>query len=168
MVFVPIIILFLGVNDLGVPLYDFRTGACHDGLTAADFIHVAGGFLLLNAEFLAALQIMVYAGAILVLYLFMIMLLDVKALAAQRQRHGSASLTPLLAGMMGALILWVLGPADFGGQHGTATVAVVAAAGNVESVAMGLFTTYLLPFEVGSLILLVAMVGAILLAKKRL
>ena len=50
------------------------------------FIHVAGIFLLLNAEFIAALQIMVYAGAILVLYLFLIMLLNVQGLAAQRPR----------------------------------------------------------------------------------
>lgn len=132
------------------------------------FIHVAGIFLLLNAEFIAALQIMVYAGAILVLYLFLIMLLDIQGLAAQRQSHASASVGVLLAAVMGCLMLLVLTRADFGGSHGTSTTAAVAGSGNVEAVAKGLFTTYLLPFEVASLILLVAMVGAILLAKKRL
>ena len=132
------------------------------------FIHVAGIFLLLNAEFIAALQIMVYAGAILVLYLFLIMLLDVQGLAAQRQSHGSAPVASLFAGVMGALMLVVLTRADFGGSHGVVTAAAVAKSGNVQVVARELFTTYLLPFEVASLILLVAMVGAILLAKKRL
>jgi NADH-quinone oxidoreductase subunit J len=132
------------------------------------FVHVAGIFLLLNAEFIAALQIMVYAGAILVLYLFLIMLLDIRGLAAQRQRHASAPVAGLLAGVMGALMLLVLTRADFDGTHGTATAAAIAQTGNVQSVAKGLFTTYLLPFEVASLILLVAMVGAVLLAKKRL
>ena len=132
------------------------------------FVHVAGVFLLLNAEFIAALQIMVYAGAILVLYLFLIMLLDIPGLAAQRQRHASAPVAALLAAVMGALMLLVLTRADFDGTHGTATAAAIAKAGNVQAVAKGLFTTYLLPFEVASLILLVAMVGAVLLAKKRL
>ena len=132
------------------------------------FIHVAGIFLLLNAEFIAALQIMVYAGAILVLYLFLIMLLNVQGLAAQRQNHGSAPMAALLAAVMGGLMVLVVTRADFGGRHGMATAAVVAKSGNVQAVAKGLFTNYLLPFEVASLILLVAMVGAILLAKKRL
>jgi NADH-quinone oxidoreductase subunit J len=65
-------------------------------------------------------------------------------------------------------MLLVLTRADFDGTHGTATAAAIAQTGNVQSVAKGLFTTYLLPFEVASLILLVAMVGAVLLAKKRL
>jgi len=132
------------------------------------FIHVAGIFLLLNAEFIAALQIMVYAGAILVLYLFLIMLLDIQGLAAQRQNHASAPMAALLAAVMGGLMILILTRADFGGSHGVATAAAVAKSGNVQAVARGLFTTYLLPFEVASLILLVAMVGAILLAKKRL
>ena len=73
-----------------------------------------------------------------------------------------------LAAVMGGLMLLVLTRADFDGSHGMATAAAVAKSGNVQAVAKGLFTTYLLPFEVASLILLVAMVGAILLAKKRL
>jgi NADH-quinone oxidoreductase subunit J len=132
------------------------------------FVHVAGIFLLLHAEFIAALQVMVYAGAILVLYLFLIMLLDIRELASQRQRHASAPVTTLLGTLMGALMLWVVTGAEFAGQRGTATVASVAEVGQVQSVATVLFTTYLLPFEAASLILLVAMVGAILLAKRRL
>jgi NADH-quinone oxidoreductase subunit J len=132
------------------------------------FVHMAGIFLLLNAEFIAALQVMVYAGAILVLYLFVIMLLDVRELAKVRQRHTSATLASLIAGVMGAIMVVVLARGTFEGTHGTATEALLASQGNVESVAAALFTTYLFPFEVASLILLVAMVGAIMLAKRRL
>jgi len=134
----------------------------------AFFIHMAGIFLLLNAEFIAALQVMVYAGAILVLYLFVIMLLDVRELAKVRQRHASATVASLLAGVLGAVMVVALARASFHGTHGGATAAAMAHQGNVESVAGALFTTYLLPFEVASLILLVAMVGAILLAKRKL
>ena len=135
---------------------------------AMTLLGTAGLFLLQGAQFLAVATIVVYAGAILVLYLFLIMLLDIQGLAAQRQSHASAPMAVLLAAVMGCLMLLVLTRADFGGSHGVATAAAVAKSGNVQAVARGLFTTYLLPFEVASLILLVAMVGAILLAKKRL
>ncbi len=146
-----------------------RSNLLHAALwMLAFFIHMAGIFLLLDAEFVAALQVMVYAGAILVLYLFVIMLLDVRELARVRQRHASATVASLIAGVMGAVMVVVLARASFHGTHGTASAAAMARQGNVETVAQALFTTYLLPFEVASLILLVAMVGAILLAKRKL
>ncbi len=146
-----------------------RSNLLHAALwMLAFFVHMAGIFLLLNAEFIAALQVMVYAGAILVLYLFVIMLLDVRELAKVRQRHSSATVASLIAGVMGAIMVVVLARGAFNGTHGTATEALLASQGNVESVGVALFTTYLLPFEVASLILLVAMVGAIMLAKRRL
>ncbi|OIP61807.1 MAG: hypothetical protein AUK30_11420 [Nitrospirae bacterium CG2_30_70_394] len=146
-----------------------RSNLLHAALwMLAFFVHMAGIFLLLNAEFIAALQVMVYAGAILILYLFVIMLLDVRELAKVRQRHASATVASLIAGVMGAILVVTLARGTFAGTHGSATAALLASQGNVESVAGVLFTTYLLPFEVASLILLVAMVGAILLAKRRL
>ncbi|RMF87828.1 MAG: NADH-quinone oxidoreductase subunit J [Nitrospirae bacterium] len=135
----------------------------------AFFVHMAGIFLLLDAEFIAVVQVMVYAGAILVLYLFLIMLLDVRELAKVRQRHGSATVASLVAGVLGAVMVVVLARGRFQGAQGHDTPAAIARlGGDVGAVAHRLFTTYLLPFEVASFLLLVAMVGAVVLAKRRL
>ena len=128
------------------------------------FFHVAGLYVTLHAEFLAAVQVIVYAGAILVLYLFVVMLLNVKR---EERYHDQLPLAGLLGVMlMTELLLLVL-------QRGGATVApgkipagTVGAFGNTETIGEVLYSTYLFPFEVASLILLVAMIGAIVLAKK--
>jgi NADH-quinone oxidoreductase subunit J len=136
------------------------------------FFHVAGLFITLHAEFLAVVQIIVYAGAILVLYLFVVMLLNLKRDDSyQRQVWLGVSL-----GLLGlAEIVYVVltagratGPAIAGSAQVAAAGAPAAAVtpGNTEAVGMALYTTYLFPFEVASLILLVAMIGAILLVKK--
>jgi len=127
------------------------------------FFHVAGIFVLLNAEFIAAVQVLVYAGAILVLYLFVVMLLNLKREERYHQQY-------FLGVFLGVVILTevalILVRTTFSGAVGPFTPAVIQAVGNTEAVGRSLFTTYLLPFEVASLILLVAMVGAIILAKR--
>jgi NADH-quinone oxidoreductase subunit J len=131
------------------------------------FFHVAGLFITLHAEFLAVVQIIVYAGAILVLYLFVVMLLNLKRDDSyQRQVWLGVSL-----GLLGlAEVVYVVVTAGRATGPALARSAQVAAAdvtpGNTEAVGMALYTTYLFPFEVASLILLVAMIGAILLVKK--
>jgi NADH-quinone oxidoreductase subunit J len=127
------------------------------------FFHVAGLFVLLNAEFIAAIQVLVYAGAVLVLYLFVVMLLNLKREERYHQQY-------LLGAFLGAVILselvLVLFRTRFQSPIGPYTPAQVQAIGDTEAVGKALFTTYLLPFEVASLVLLVAMIGAIVLAKR--
>ena len=132
------------------------------------FFHVAGLFVSLQAEFLAAVQIIVYAGAILVLYLFVVMLLNLKRDDAyQRQVWIGVGLGTVALGEF----IYLIAKANLEGaalvnriSQGTAG----AQPGNTEMVGRLLYTKYLFPFEVASLILLVAMIGAILLAKKAL
>ncbi len=129
------------------------------------FFHVAGLYVTLHAEFLAAIQIIVYAGAILVLYLFVVMLLNVKRDERYHRQGpvvlflGAVLLTEviLLAASRGVTVA-PPGPAAEGER----------VMGNTESIGEALYSTYLFPFEIASLILLVAMIGAVLLSKKGL
>jgi NADH-quinone oxidoreductase subunit J len=127
------------------------------------FFHVAGLYVTLHAEFLAAIQIIVYAGAILVLYLFVVMLLNVK----REERYNQQGTVALFLGVV-LLTEAVLLAVSRGftvatpdpGPEGTKAV------GNTESIGEVLYSTYLFPFEIASLILLVAMIGAVILSKK--
>ncbi len=129
------------------------------------FFHMAALFVTLHAEFLAAVQILVYAGAILVLYLFVVMLLNVKQ---ELRFHPQVLVGVLLVvTLLTEVVLLVL----YRGSHGRAPVVAAAAhaptaSGNTASIGKVLYTTYLFPFEVASLILLVAMIGAVVLAKR--
>ena len=130
------------------------------------FFHVAGLYVTLHAEFLAAVQIIVYAGAILVLYLFVVMLLNIKQ---DDRYHQQWPFAGLIGGLLlaEALVLTVeryRAPAVARSEG----EAVVTQSGNTEAIAEVLYSTYLFPFEVASVILLVAMIGAILLAKRDL
>jgi len=128
------------------------------------FFHVAGLYVTLHAEFLAAVQIIVYAGAILVLYLFVVMLLNVKQ---DDRYHRQWPIAGLIGGLL-FLEALVLTAARYRAPAVAASGAevVIAQSGNTEAIAEVLYSTYLYPFEVASLILLVAMIGAILLAKR--
>jgi NADH-quinone oxidoreductase subunit J len=125
-------------------------------------ISMAGLFVLLHAFFLAAVQILVYAGAVIVLFLFVIMLLDLKAEAVRRIKFlgilaGLVSVGSILAIFMKSLRATPLNPAS-----------TLTTEGGTEPLGKLLFTQYVLPFEVVSVLLLVAMVGVILLSKKNL
>ena len=127
------------------------------------FFHVAGLYVTLHSVFLAAVQVIVYAGAILVLYLFVVMLLNVK----REERYHSQ--LPV-AGLLGVTLVTEMIRLAIR-QHtveapSAATADAAAATGNTELLGEVLYSIYLFPFEVASLILLVAMIGAIILAKK--
>lgn len=126
-------------------------------------VHVAGLYILLNAEFIAAVQVIVYAGAILVLYLFVLMMFHVKGEDRQVHRHYPVGIFLGLV-MLGQLALALSSFRP--GRAGEETVQRIAQIGNTEVIGQALLTQYLFPFEVASLILLVAMVGAIVLAKR--
>jgi NADH-quinone oxidoreductase subunit J len=134
-----------------------------------DFLFVAALYVLLNAQFLAVIQILVYAGGIVVLYLFVVMLVNLKrAPEAHRDPH---RLTKLGLGLAGAVLV-ELGAIVVSGYMKTPAATVAAPAlpvtGNTEQVGWLLYTSYLIPFEIASMLLLVAMIGAIVLAKREL
>lgn len=130
------------------------------------FFHIAGLFVTLHAEFLAAVQLIVYAGAILVLYLFVVMILNLqKDDSYQRQVKWGLGLGLLALAEVIAIISKVALPEEPASGAAAAGEAATAV-GNTEMVGKALYTTYLFPFEVASLILLVAMIGAIIMAKK--
>ncbi len=126
-------------------------------------ISMAGLFVLLRAFFLAAVQVLVYAGAVMVLFLFVIMLLDLK-----EEERRKIKLMGLVAGglSVGAIVAIFVRSllATKPGENLPAPTAV----GDTAVLGKMLFTNYLLPFEIVSLLLLVAMVGVILLSKKDL
>ena len=128
------------------------------------FFHIAGLFVLLNAEFLAAVQLIVYAGAILILYLFVVMLLSVdretQAVRANRFWPWLIGFGFVIAAEIALLVLRGTFPADRG-------QAVKNAGAGVRELGVELYTNYLVPFEIASVILLVGLVGAVMLAKKK-
>jgi NADH-quinone oxidoreductase subunit J len=134
-----------------------------------DFLFVAGLYVLLSAEFVAAIQVLVYAGGIVVLYLFVVMLVNLKRPAevhADPHRR-----TALGLGLAGAVLVEVAVIAAWGYVKplpATEGAAGLPAAGNTEQVGWLLYTSYLIPFEIASMLLLVAMIGAIVLAKREL
>jgi NADH-quinone oxidoreductase subunit J len=135
----------------------------------ANFLCVAMVYVMLGAEFLAIIQILVYAGGIVVLYLFVVMLVSLRRqpdVPVDRRRHsrlGLALATVMLAEISAILVYSAGRPAAAvaGGPQPSAV-------GNTEIVGLLLYTDYLVPFELASMLLLVAMVGAILLARKEM
>lgn len=131
----------------------------------ADFLLVAALYVVLGAEFVAVIQVLVYAGGIVVLYLFVVMLVSLKRPAetySDPRRRGRVGL--VLSGVvLGELVAILL----YSVSHPTPPAAVATAGiGNTEQVGWLLYTDYLIPFEVASILLLVAMIGAIVLAKR--
>jgi NADH-quinone oxidoreductase subunit J len=130
----------------------------------AAFFFLAGVYVLLTAHLLAFLQVLVYAGAIMVLFLFVIMLLT-----TGDENYGRARMKAMqVAGIFGAagVLAVVLKAVD---QLGPLPMRMVGPDfGSVKAVGRIVFTQYLLPFEVTSLLLLVAMVGAVVVAKQRI
>ncbi len=126
-------------------------------------LHVSGFFVLLNAEFLWAVQVIVYAGAILVLYLFVLMLLNLKT--DERYLHSSYLyfLGPAVLGLLYVLLLLLRSP--YGGAKGDAPAVAVLQDGDTAAVGIKMFSDYLLQFEIVGVFLLGAIVGAIVLAK---
>ena len=131
-----------------------------------NFITVAVFYLVLGAPFVAMVQITVYAGAIMVLFLFVIMLLGAESLPSAEvlpwQRPLAIILAILLAGEAAFLLITRAQPAG----NVTPPEAAVNTVGNLRQLGQALFSQYLLPFEVTSILLLVAMVGVIVLTQK--
>jgi len=155
---------FAALAVVGGVMMITRKNAVHAAVyLVLTFVSVAAIYILLGAEFLFAVQVLVYAGGIMVLFLFVIMLVNLeepRRFSGGRLRlMTSAVVTFLLFGMLARLFARSL--------PGQAIVAAPATEGNLQLVGTLLFTDYLLPFEVVSLLLLVAMIGAIVLGRPR-
>ena len=147
----------------GIMTVAFRSPV-HCGLALLTLLlHVAGFFVLLNAEFLFAVQIIVYAGAILVLYLFVLMLLNLKT-EEQYLHRKYAFLLFVGVGILGELLILML-QSPYGGIKGKASPQVVLETGPSHAVGITMFSDYLLLFEIVGVFLLGAIIGAIVLAK---
>jgi NADH-quinone oxidoreductase subunit J len=167
----------MGLPDILFYVFAFLTLLCgvlvvanpfsRNPVTSAMFlvltiISMAGLFVLLHAFFLAAVQILVYAGAVMVLFLFVIMLLDLKEEERRRVKKFGLIAGLVSVGAIAAIFVKVLANRPNG--------CLVTPMLEGEPFGLGklLFTQYLLPFEVVSVLLLVAMMGVILLSKKDL
>jgi NADH-quinone oxidoreductase subunit J len=129
----------------------------------ACFFTVAGHYLMLNAQFLAIVHIIVYAGAIMVLFLFVVMLLNLNT-----DNEPDKSIKLKFAGIIsGGLLFLTLLAAIKSTLPGKYELPGKSSIGTVQEIGMKLFTEYLLPFEITSVLFLSAMVGALLLAKKQ-
>lgn len=130
-------------------------------------LSVSGLFILLNASFLAALQVLVYAGAIMVLFLFVLMLLNLKGENPLLTRGAAKGFGILFAIVVFVELLWtVLSPQVEAGSMGAAH-AVPQGFGSPAAVGRVLYTVWLYPFEITSILLLIAVIGAVVLAKRK-
>ena len=147
-----------------------RKNPIHSALfLVVTFFCLGGVFLLLNAQFIAAIQVIVYAGAIMVLFLFVIMLLNVEREVASPSGHGWQKFWAfVLSVAIGFSLISVMRTTVFTGKQGTLTPEVVNEVGNSEVIGRLLFPDFLLPFEITSILLLAAIIGAVILSKKKL
>ena len=130
------------------------------------FFNSAGLFVLMGAEFLAMILVIVYVGAVAVLFLFVVMMLDIDFAVLRRGftqnlPFGIIIALVLLAEMVVAVSAWEAGPA-LSGRHIAATPSIP----NIVALGQLLYSMYLFPFEIAGLILLVAMIGAIVLTHR--
>ena len=134
-----------------------------------DFLFVAALYVMLGAQFLAVIQVLVYAGGIVVLYLFVVMLVNLKRPPeAHQDPHRRSKLGLALAAAVLVELAVIVASGYARAATPTAPAAPLPLTGNTEQVGWLLYTSYLIPFEIASMLLLVAMIGAIVLAKREL
>jgi len=132
---------------------------------AAGMIFISAFFFLLDADFLGAVQIVVYTGAVMALYAFGMMFFD--SLSTVKEKIKNPRLVFLLTGVV-ALIIVIIFVSPIIGANIEAQYPVTPTWGNSRDVGIVLFTKYLIPFEVAAVMLLVAMIGGIILAGKKM
>ena len=132
---------------------------------AAGMIFISAFFFILGADFLGAVQIVVYSGAVMALYAFGMMFFDTTRDVKEKQ--GNKYVVVGLSTVAAVLIVAIFG-APIVADNVTALYPMIEGAGNTQEVGMVLFTKYLVPFEVAAIMLLVAMVSGIVLAGKKM
>jgi NADH-quinone oxidoreductase subunit J len=163
-------IIFFYLVALAAVISGFVVIKCQSPVNSAiglvnTFFCLAIFYVMLHAPFMAAVQIMVYAGAIMVLILFVIMLLNLGTEARKRYTHGIvwSSIASL---MVLFNVIFFIKRGRVTGAEGDITAFTVQSVGHTELIGKAMFTEFLLPFEIASILLLVAIVGAVVLAKK--
>jgi NADH-quinone oxidoreductase subunit J len=126
------------------------------------FFCIAGHYLILNAQFLAVVHIVVYSGAIMVLFLFVIMLMNLNKDTEPQKTW----LSKIIAAVAGGLMLFVLVGTLKGAEQMNLATYGSSQIGTVKNLGKVLFSEFLFPFEIASILLLAAMVGAIMIGKK--
>ena len=129
----------------------------------ATFFAVSGHYILLNAQFLAIVNIIVYAGAIMVLFLFVIMLMNLNK-ETEPQKNRWLKMAGAVAG--GCLLLVLVAALKDAGTKNDQAMIVYGNVGLIKNLGKELFTTYVVPFEISSILFLSAMVGAVVIGKK--
>ena len=153
----------VGVITLRNPMY------CAISLLSC-FLSVAVLFLLRHAEFLGIVQLFVYGGGIMVLFLFVIMLVNLYQLKDLRLFLGQSRPAAVIVLAMAAFFIFLLAGVDFGPAFADPSAFVTVEGkelGNSQAVAWSLYRDYLLPFEIASVFLLVAMIGAVVLGRRQ-
>jgi len=143
-----------------------RRNPVHSALSLiVTLLALAGLYLMLYAPFVAGVQIILYAGGIMVLFLFVIMLVNLERAGKEEQFNRQWHVGILASAALGAMLVFVYlrGSSIF-----PSTVIQLPEQNNTQQVSLLLFRNYLLPFEIASLLLLVAIVGAVVMAKKRI
>jgi NADH-quinone oxidoreductase subunit J len=161
-------ILFAGIAAVTAVLMITRSNAVISALfLVLNFASLAGLYLLLNAQFLAVTQVIVYAGAIMVLFLFVIMLLKPEHERAVSKIPGMKIFSFVIA----FIVFVQLGYLIFFSSPSSAITPDMEAsinAGTIETIGRELFTNYILPFEAAGYLLLAATIGSLILAKKKI
>jgi NADH-quinone oxidoreductase subunit J len=160
--------IFAAVAVTSAILVITRQNAVHSAMfLAATLLSVAGIFLSLRAEFLAGVQVIVYVGGILVLFVFVIMLVPTdRAVFERRYNHQGKVALVTAAILVAELAYGIIQGRDSFVLPAPSGEVVAETAGNTELVAFALYQNYLLPFEIASILLLVAIIGAVVLSKK--
>ncbi len=163
--------IFATIAVVSAILVITRKNVVHSAVClAGTLLSVAGIFLTLHAEFLAGVQVIVYVGGILVLFVFVIMLIALERTMFERQYNRQWTIALVTSGILILEFAWVL----FQGRDSFILPAAAAPpasplglTGNSQQVGAALYLNYLLPFEIASILLLVAIVGAVVLSKRK-
>lgn len=131
-----------------------------------NFFTVSGLYLLLKAQFIAIIQVLIYMGAIMVLFLFVIMLLNLQDEKKLKEKYSYKKITAVLLSIFLFCLLGITIYFGFEGKMKTISEKAVQL-GTAENLGTELFTNYSFPFELASFLLLAAIVGAVVLAKKK-
>lgn len=130
------------------------------------FFHIASLYLFLNAELIAAIQVIVYAGAILVLFLFVVLLLNLREELKVKRFIGAWPAGLFVTAALLVIVLTVV-KSFVPGPAGKYSIEFIRQETHTKALGTLLYTDYLFPFEIASLVLLVAVIGAIVLAKRK-
>ena len=163
----PFFFYFLAALSVGSALgVILRKNAVHSAIFLVfTLLAQAGLYLMLYAPFVAGVQIVLYAGGIMVLFLFVMMLVNLERSLKEEQFNKQWIVGTVVALLFGAMLLLVY---RHGGSSLPNTTAFLPESSNTQDVGLMLYRNYMLPFEVASVLLLVAIVGAVVMAKKRI